>query len=65
MKKQGKYIKAIMHAIERAGFDLVDRNSSHYIYGKPGRPHVSIPSKLDDRKKANRIAKRAGVTLDA
>jgi len=60
---RGHYIHSLVLALERAGYSLVRRSSSHFIYVAPDRPHITVPQKLDSVNTAKKIAKAAGVTL--
>lgn len=60
---KGQYIHQIVNALERAGYELSRRSSSHFIYKAPERPCVTVPQKLDSIKVAKKIAKVAGVSL--
>lgn len=63
---KGSYIHKLVSALERADYELLRRNSSHFIYQVPGRPQIVIvPQKLDDPILAKSIAKRAGAHYDA
>lgn len=60
---KGHYIKPLIFALERAGYDLARRSSSHFIYKAPDRPCGTVPQSLDSIKVAKKIAKVAGVSL--
>lgn len=59
----GHYINSLVSALELAGYSLVRRSSSHFIYKAPEHPCVTVPQKLDSIHIAKKIAKAAGVTL--
>ena len=60
---KGHYLNSIVLALERAGYSLARRSSSHFIYKAPERPCITVPQKLDSVKVAKKIAKAAGVVL--
>jgi len=59
---RGQHIKPLIEALELAGYSLLRRSSSHFIFKAPDRPHVTVPEKLDCIHTAKRIAKAAGIS---
>jgi predicted RNA binding protein YcfA (HicA-like mRNA interferase family) len=60
---KGHFINSVVLALERAGYSLARRSSSHFIYKAPERPCITVPQKLDSVKVAKKIARAAGVSL--
>ncbi len=58
--------KAVMRALERAGFRLVRITGSHHIYEHPARPDRVVPVPLHNRDlkrcTLQNILKQAGLT---
>jgi predicted RNA binding protein YcfA (HicA-like mRNA interferase family) len=58
--------KAVMRAMERAGFRLVRITGSHHIYEHPSRPDQVVPVPLHNRDlkrgTLHNIIKQAGLT---
>lgn len=67
MKKlriRGKYAEPLIDALEKAGFEYCRRsNGSHIVFTAPERRSVYVPSDIDHKGTATKIARAAGVTL--
>lgn len=67
MKKRrvrGKYAEPLIEALEKAGYLFQrHRHGSHITFVAPERPTVYLPSDIDCKGTANKIARAAGVTL--
>jgi len=62
---RGHFIKPVVEALESAGYVLARRSTSHFIFKAPDRPCITVPQILDSVNVAKKIAKAAGITLDA
>jgi hypothetical protein len=64
---KGSFAKPLFEALQAVGYEVIDRSGggSHFKMRAPGRPQLIVPAKLDGIKIVKRIAKLAGVTLDA
>lgn len=67
MKKlriRGKYAEPLIDALEKAGFEFCRHShGSHLVFASPTRQPVYVPSQIDHKGTATKIARAAGVEL--
>lgn len=66
LRVRGKYASPLINALEKAGYEFSHHaQGSHIVFAAPSRPNIFIPSELDHKGAATKIARAAGVALHA
>jgi predicted RNA binding protein YcfA (HicA-like mRNA interferase family) len=53
------FFSQVVDALKSAGFELVRKNNSHFIYQNGARRNIVVPAKMEDPLLAKRLIKRA------